>query len=848
MSFVLEDFWKGLAFNPDPFQIEAAERVAAGDSVVVTAPTGAGKTLVAEASIRVAFARGDRAFYTAPIKALSNQKFAEFAGLFGVENVGLLTGDNVISGSAPLVVMTTEVLRNMIYSDSSRLDEVSVVVLDEVHYLQDRSRGAVWEEVLIHCPAHVQMVCLSATISNNEEFAAWVGERRGGTGLVSTSQRPVPLEPMYLTRDKLGADRPHLAPMFVGRDGRRRSNPKLDQMLGVERRGRRRYVTPSRLDTVEELAVEDMLPAIYFIFSRAGCDAAAQRLSESGLVLTTSEDRESIREIAESRTTHVSKTDLTVLEYERWIASLESGFAAHHAGMIPAFKETVEELFELGMLKVVFATETLAVGINMPARSVVLESLSKFNGESHEPLRPGDFTQLTGRAGRRGIDDEGFGVVLHSPFSKFKEVTEIAGTGSHTLRSSFKPTYNMTANLIANYERERAEELLEASFAAFQREGDQEQPSPVIEHLEARLEREKADARCELGDVDDYLSMVEARNASPPPDGFRSTLSPGSVIDVKGGSRDGRYVILRKLNSKNGGARYLVLSTSGRVSTLGHKQIPGESGLTGSIELPYPFKPRDRRFVQQTVKRLRKLSPALPAKSIGETPTVAHPVTACPDAASHLAALRRSRRTAGIIEQYRTQRRSSGVGLVEEFRSIGELLGDLDYVQGWSLTSRGTRLRHVYNETGLLVVECIERGVLYGLDPSELAAIVSAFVYEPRSEQQSTADWPTATLADRWEMVEETWEMISSLESRYRLPSTRRPDPGFGRLGYDWAEGVSFDALETGGMAPGDFVRISRQLADLLRQLRDGIRELSEEAEEALSRVDRGIVAAQGAG
>ena len=510
----LEPFWDRLAFEPDQFQIEAAQATADGQTVVVTAPTGAGKTLVAEAAVFLALKAGKRAFYTTPIKALSNQKFADLGEELGFDKVGLLTGDNVVNGDASVVVMTTEVLRNMIYAESSQLDDVAIVVLDEVHYLQDRSRGAVWEEVIIHCPPHVQLVCLSATISNNQQFSDWISERRGSTQLVDTRDRPVPLESMYMLKDKVAAHETLTLPTFTSRDGRKRPNPKVEHMLGLERGRRRRYKTPSRIDVVEALERSQMLPAIYFIFSRAGCDAAAHRLVDMGVRLTDPDQREVIREVAETRTAHLADTDLDVLGYDTWISALEAGVAAHHAGLVPAFKETVEELFELGLLKVVFATETLALGINMPARSVVLENLSKFNGDSHELLRPGDYTQLTGRAGRRGIDVEGYGVVLHSPFVRFSQVTEIASVGSHELRSSFKPTYNMTANLVANYTRSMAEQLLQASFAAYQRQDDADVAREVIQSLEDQLRHELELAQCDRGDIEEYLTMLK-RAAGP---------------------------------------------------------------------------------------------------------------------------------------------------------------------------------------------------------------------------------------------------------------------------------------------------------------------------------------------
>lgn len=848
MTGPLAGFWRRFDFEPDDFQIEAAQAIEGGLSVVVTAPTGSGKTLVAEAAIHLALARGMKAFYTTPIKALSNQKFADFSAIHGDGAVGLLTGDNVVNPDAPLIVATLEVLRNMIYTDPDYLEAVGLVVLDEAHYLQDRARGAGWEEVIIHCPDHVQFICLSATISNNAEFASWIGERRGPTSLIATDHRPVPLESMYMVKDRMGAQTLHLLPTFTKRDGRTRPNPRIESMLRLEKGRRRRFTTPNRTETVERLAAEDMLPAIYFIFSRAGCDAAAMRLVDAGLRLTDREERESIREIVEERTSHLTETDLAVLGYDHWITGLEVGVAAHHAGLVPAFKETVEELFELGLLKVVFATETLALGINMPARSVVLESLSKFNGESHEVLRPGDYTQLTGRAGRRGIDVEGFGVVLHSPFVNFSQVTEVASLGAHQLKSSFRPTYNMTANLIANYPETEAESLLEASFAAFQREGEIHEAEGAIEALEHQIARETEIARCERGSVEEYFGLVESLAHKRHNDGIASVLGAGDVVQVVGGRNDGRYAVLRRLSSKDDGVRYLVLSTSGRVSTLRFRDITAASQALGKISLPTPFKPRDRRFINETLRRLR----GVPSKRSDRSPQthrlIEHPVADCPDASRHLAALRRVNRLNRRLEQQIAVTRGSGHGLVEEFKSIRGLLEKLDYTSGWQLTPRGERLRRLYNESDLLLAEAIEHGALYGLDPAEMAALLSVFVYEPRSDQASPAEWPTSELNRRWEVIEDLWSDLTRQERESRLTPTRRPDPGFGLLAYLWASGTEFEALPTKGMAAGDFVRVSRQLVDLLRQVRDGIGELAGEAGPALRVVDRGVVAAQGVG
>ena len=440
-------------FPLDPFQLRALDSLDAGRSVLVAAPTGSGKTVVADYAIDLALAGGRKAFYTTPIKALSNQKHGDLVRRLGGERVGLLTGDNAINGDAPVVVMTTEVLRNMIYAGSPALDGLHVVVLDEVHYLQDHYRGPVWEEVIIHLPPDVGLVCLSATVSNAEELADWITTVRGACDAVIEEKRPVELVNLYLVGDK-GSPDLHLLPTLV--DGR--ANPEASRLdaeslragAGAGRpdrgRPRRRFFTPNRLDVVDLLAEEDLLPAIYFIFSRAACDDAVATCLDAGIRLTTPEERDRIRDIIDAHIAGLGDADLHVLGYSRWAAGLEAGVAAHHAGMVPPFKEAVEACFAAGLVKVVFATETLALGINMPARTVVIEKLTKFTGERHEFLTPGDYTQLTGRAGRRGIDPLGHAVVLWSPFVPFEQVAALAASRSFRLTSAFRPTYNMAAS------------------------------------------------------------------------------------------------------------------------------------------------------------------------------------------------------------------------------------------------------------------------------------------------------------------------------------------------------------------------------------------------------------------
>jgi superfamily II RNA helicase len=485
----------GRAFALDPFQVEAIAAIDEGRSVLVSAPTGSGKTVVAEHAVARTLAEGGRAFYTTPIKALSNQKYHDLTRLHGVDQVGLLTGDTSVNGDAPVVVMTTEVLRNMIYSRSSALDGLAWVVLDEVHYLQDSFRGPVWEEVIVHLPEHVQLVCLSATVSNAHDIGDWLATVRGPTDVVVEETRPVELANTYLVGDKT-SDRLHLLDTLV--DGR--PNPEGERFDidtrgptrhgGRQQRGRGRprspWYTPNRLDVLDVLEDDELLPAIVFIFSRAACDDAVKGCLDAGVRLTTADEREQIRRIAEDHLTSLTDHDLDALDADRWLAGLEAGVAAHHAGHVPPFKEAVEACFVRGLVKVVFATETLALGINMPARTVVIEKLTKFTGERHEFLTPGQYTQLTGRAGRRGIDDHGHAIVLWSPFVTFGEVAGLAASRSFRLTSAFRPTYNMAANLVRRYGADEAHRLLNLSFAQYQADAE-------VVRVQHRLQRRRAD-------------------------------------------------------------------------------------------------------------------------------------------------------------------------------------------------------------------------------------------------------------------------------------------------------------------------------------------------------------------
>ena len=519
----LVEFASRLRFDLDPFQRAACAALDEDRSVLVAAPTGAGKTVVAEFAVFLAMREpGAKVFYTTPIKALSNQKYQELADEWGPAEVGLLTGDTNVNSGARIVVMTTEVLRNMLYADSPLLDRLAYVVMDEVHYLADRFRGAVWEEVIIHLPEQVRLVSLSATVSNAEEFGDWLQAVRGDTDVIVSEDRPVPLEQHVLVKAKL-------IDLFdsSGQAATNRVNPELQRLARAggrsissrSARGRRggdrgRYHQSSqgsgrveRPEVIELLHGKHLLPAIVFIFSRAGCDQAVRQVLRSGIRLTETAERDEIRAIVEERARMLRDEDLAVLGYWEWLEGLQRGVAAHHAGMLPAFKEVVEELFQLKLLKVVFATETLALGVNMPARSVVLEKLEKFNGEARVPITPGEYTQLTGRAGRRGIDVEGHSVIQWVDGLDPEAVAALASRRSYPLNSSFKPTYNMAVNLVDQFGRERTRQILELSFAQFQADRAVVDLARTLRKQEESMAGYEEAMRCHLGDFGEYAAL-----------------------------------------------------------------------------------------------------------------------------------------------------------------------------------------------------------------------------------------------------------------------------------------------------------------------------------------------------
>ncbi|MCE0538418.1 DEAD/DEAH box helicase [Kineosporia rhizophila] len=894
-------------FDLDPFQIDACEALADGRGVLVAAPTGSGKTVVGEFAVFLALDAGRKAFYTTPIKALSNQKYADLARMHGAENVGLLTGDTAINADAPVVVMTTEVLRNMLYADSDALDGLAYVVMDEVHYLADRFRGAVWEEVIIHLPDDVLLVSLSATVSNAEEFGAWLDTVRGNTEVVVSEDRPVPLwqhimanrqlydlfaegqsddglnpELLQITRDANRRER-----QFQGAGGRRggSTTARGSKSRGTfARGGRRPNATPSRIEVINALDNAGLLPAITFIFSRAGCDAAVQQCLYSGIRLTSPEERTEIRHVVESRTADIPDEDLAVLGYWEWAEALSRGVAAHHAGLLPAFKEVVEELFTRGLVKAVFATETLALGINMPARSVVLEKLVKWNGETHADITPGEYTQLTGRAGRRGIDVEGHAVVLWQPGLDPEVVGGLASTRTFPLRSSFRPTYNMAVNLVSQVGRSRAREILETSFAQFQADRAVVGLAKQARKQEEALEGYAGAMECHLGDFREYANLRRkigeretqlSRNASRDQRadviGSLERLRKGDVIRVPGGRKPGWAVVLDPGvaggNSLEG-PRPSILTIERQVRRLSLMDVPVPVEATTRITVPKNFNGRDAANRRDLASSVRNALGAMrhddvvsrqrPKKAKADNDDEelnrlrrqlrTHPCHGCADREDHARWAERyfrlKRETDALVR--RIEGRTNTIARV--FDRVCDLLSERGYLAGDKVTPAGEQLRRIYSESDLLVSECLRKGVWKDLDVPGLTAVVSAVVYESRRDEQGlTPRIPKGAPAVALDTMTRIWSNLDDEERAHKLDVTPEPNAGITWAVHRWASGQPLQAvLRDADLAAGDFVRWCKQVIDLLGQIAQASDDpaLVRTARAAVEAVSRGVVAA----
>ena len=912
----LAKFAKELPFVLDAFQVDGCRALESGHGVLVCAPTGAGKTVVGEFAVHLALAAGRKCFYTTPIKALSNQKHADLVRRYGAQRVGLLTGDQSINGDADVVVMTTEVLRNMLYANSTALYGLSHVVMDEVHFLADRMRGAVWEEVILHLPEEVRLVSLSATVSNAEEFGGWIQTVRGDTTVVVDEHRPVPLWQHMLVGKRL-------FDLFEGgqaRPGKPQVDRELlrhialrresDRLSDWEPRGRGRgrrdqgggrptiYRPPARPDVIATLDREGLLPAITFVFSRVGCDAAVKQCLRSPLRLTNDAERARIAEVIDRRCADLAEVDLVVLGYHEWREGLLRGLAAHHAGMLPVFRHTVEELFTAGLVRAVFATETLALGINMPARTVVLERLVKYNGEQHAPLTPGEYTQLTGRAGRRGIDVEGHAVVLWQPNDASVDPADVAGlasTRTFPLRSSFAPSYNMTINLLGHMGPAQARSLLERSFAQFQADrsvvglvrgvarGERMldeiaaelggRDAPILEYARLRAAvaaRERAQSRS---------SRLQRRKAT---NDALTSLRRGDIIAIGQGKRSGIAVVLEPAADVDD-PRPLVLTEERWAGRISSADFTGASAKLGTMTLPKRVEHRQPKVRRDLASALRNAAAGLDLPSRRRR----RDAVAEPDVDPEVARLRDEVRAhpahhdpnrdegVRVAERYlrierdnaETQQKVAMAtnSLARTFDRILLLLTERGFIDGAvdgapdedpKVTDDGRLLARIYSESDLLVAECLRGGTWEGLRPAELAAVLSTVLYESRGDTPGAApnlDESSAGLRRALSATRRTCSEIRADEQRHRLSPSRETDPGFVAAIYQWASTgdltASLAASDANGsgspLSAGDFVRWCRQVLDLLDQVRNAAPSpaLRSTAKRAMGDIRRGVVA-----
>jgi ATP-dependent RNA helicase HelY len=906
-------------FTFDDFQLDACRALDAGHGVLLAAPTGSGKTVVGEFAVHLALAEGRKCFYTTPIKALSNQKYSDLVRRYSAAKVGLLTGDNSINGEAPVVVMTTEVLRNMLYAGSPTLAGLGYVVLDEVHYLADRFRGAVWEEVIIHLPESVRLVALSATVSNAEEFGDWLAQVRGGTTVIVDEHRPVPLWQHVMvgtrlydlftgtepgTRAKRGgagsrragpgdAGRPLVNPELLRiaeRDGEGGTGRWAGDRRAPGRPGRGRAGPPARYraarrpDVIERLDAAGLLPAITFIFSRAGCDAAVLQCLNAGLRLTTPEEAAEITALVQDRTADIPEEDLPVLGYHDWLAGLQRGIAAHHAGMLPTFKEVVEDLFAAGMIRAVFATETLALGINMPARTVVVERLDKWNGENHADLTPGEYTQLTGRAGRRGIDVEGHAVVIWQPGMDPAAVAGLAGTRTYPLSSSFRPSYNMAVNLVGQVGRRRAATLLESSFAQFQ--ADRAVVGIARQAQRIRRSMQELEVRCDLGDFAGYLAIrrelsqregeqARQRSAARRAEAMASLeqLRRGDIIWVPGGRRAGIALVLESPAAMADPPGLLVLTEGRQVRRLAPADFPVPVTPIDRVRIPTWFSarsPKHRRDLASTVRN------KLAGRDLGRPPRPdrdgagdgpgrerggpgredeitrlrrrlrQHPCHGCADRDEHVRQAERYLRLEREAEAL--ERRVAGRThvIARTFDRVCAVLDQLGYTDGDTVTAEGRRLAGLYAELDLLTAECLRRGLWDGLGPAELAACVSALTFESRRpDDASPPRLPPGQAREVLAAMVRVWGELDGIEKDHQLAFLREPDLGFAWTAQAWARGRPLEQVLSPDLTPGDFVRAVKQLIDLLDQVAAaaGPTPVAATARSAISGLRRGVVA-----
>ena len=851
-------------FSLDDFQLEAIDSLNQGHSLVVSAPTGSGKTLIGEYAIHRAMAHGQKVFYTTPLKALSNQKLRDFRNEFGSENVGLMTGDLSVNRNASIIVMTTEIFRNMLYAEADKNDDplidVEAVVLDECHYMNDSQRGTVWEESIIHCPSSVQLVALSATVANAGQLTDWIQEVHGPTDLILSDFRPVPLHFHFCSAKGLH-------PLLNESGNGLHPNCKVWRApKGSRNRRKRQYSKPLQPASppisfvIANMAERDMLPAIYFIFSRRGCDKAVKDLGALNLV--SSEESDSLKE----RLKKYIQANPEGVRDEMHVDALSRGIASHHAGVLPAWKELIEELFQQGLVKVVFATETLAAGINMPARTTVISSLSKRTENGHRQLMGSEFLQMAGRAGRRGLDLKGYVVTVQTRFEGVRESGQLATSSADPLVSQFTPSYGMVLNLLQRYDLEKSRELVQRSFGCYLASLDLIDDEELVDQLRSQLGQLQG-ITCEIpwDDFDDYdkrrgrlkeekrlLRILQQQAAETLENELTLALnfaSVGTLVSLKAVSLRGRIapaVIVRKQDGSGQFPLLLCLTDENLwVLVACHSVVSLHAELTclNVASLEYPALKRSGEIshgnnqsqeISQLVANIAKDNDMkTPQYDLaGEVLAQAKLVKTLEDELVKLPAhmwgekkkLKKHRRRMEELEAEITDRQQLIHNRAnrhwETFLSLLEILQYFGCMEDLEATEIGRTVASLRGDNELWLGLALMSGHLDELHPFNLAAVLEAISTD-------------INRPDLWSGFKSS---SKSIEALHNLSGIRREllraqqkchldiplwwDQELMGLVEAWARGISWnDLIANTSLDEGDVVRVMRRTLDLLAQV-----------------------------
>ncbi len=859
-------------FELDDFQKQAIAALNADQSVVVCAPTGSGKTLIGEYAIYRALAHGKRVFYTTPLKALSNQKLRDFRERFGAEQVGLLTGDISVQREAPILVMTTEIFRNMLYGTpigqvGTSLVDVEAVVLDECHYMNDRQRGTVWEESIIYCPPGVQLVALSATIANSGQLTDWISEVHGGTQLIYSDFRPVPLEFSFCNPKGL-------FPLLNAKDGKS-INPRLKPKGG---RQRGRQDAPSLGYVVSQLQQRDMLPAIYFIFSRRGCDKAVSDLENASLV--NAEETEALKQQIDdflARNPEAGRSG--------HVESLYRGIAAHHAGVLPAWKGLIEELFQQGLIKIVFATETLAAGINMPARTTVISSLSKRTDRGHRLLTASEFLQMAGRAGRRGMDQIGYVVTVQTPFEGAAEAAYLATSKADPLVSQFTPSYGMVLNLLQTHTIEEAQNLIERSFGHYLSTLTLRPQQQAIADLTAEIEQQQSQLTAiEPAVITSYeklherlkeerrlLKILQQQAHEMEAHHLATALSfavAGTILSLKGKNIPVATPLPVTLVLKVPGAGqfpYLIcLGKDNRwyVATVGDvvglyaefPRLASADNLLPPVELG--TKPGSSRKGDESSDAVARLIPDLSAEidapevrdqqgrvTAIEAQLKAHPLQEWGDPGYLLKRQKRIERLQEELDSRQQKLSQYTQHYWQEFLNLMEILQAFGCLEDAKPTPLGQVAAAIRGDNELWLGLSLASGELDGLDPHQLASACAALVTEVSRPDNWTRYDASVEVEEALGGLRSIRRELFKLQRRHQVTLPVWLETEWMGLVEQWALGTEWIELcNNTSLDEGDVVRILRRTVDFLSQVPYVpylTRDLKDNAVRAIQLIDR---------